>query len=54
MIKKMDMENICRMMEEFIKVIGKKENKMVKENFSILKLKSGKMEFGIMEKGLNG
>ena len=41
-------------MDENMMEIGKMEDKMVKDNFIILKLKNGKKEFGKKEKELNG
>ena len=54
MIKKMVLVHFIGLMEEFIKVIGKMENKMVKENFLILKKINGKKVNGKKEKDLNG
>ena len=50
MIKKMDLEFLNGQMEKNIKVIGKMENKMAKENFIFLLKINGKKEFGKMEK----
>lgn len=41
-------------MEEFIKVIGRTESNMVKENFTSLRKELGKKAFGAMEKESNG
>jgi hypothetical protein len=54
MIKKKDMAFLLGLMEENMMEIGKMEDKMVKDNFIILKLKNGKKEFGKKEKELNG
>ena len=54
MIKKKDIAFLLGLMEENMMEIGKMEDKMVKDNFIILKLKNGKKEFGKKEKELNG
>ena len=42
------------LMVEFLRVIGKMENKMEKENFIIRKMEYGEKEYGKMEKEFNG
>ena len=54
MIKKMDMVFFIGLMEEYIKDIGRMENRMEKGNFLIRRKKNGKKENGKKEKDLNG
>jgi hypothetical protein len=41
-------------MEEYIRVIGRMENNMVKGNFIIIKIIIGKREYGMKQKELSG
>ena len=49
-----DMVYLYGLMERYIKVTGKTENKKEKDNFIFLRIKNGKKVFGKKEKELNG